>query len=144
MKSSKCLTILSFCIMLHDWMIAWHMMLWLCIQLTWRRHVNYLALDIWHRCLICHHLSPDTWHLIPDTWYLAQDNWHAITWYLTYAITCYWYTWHDAVTPDWILSHLTPALYLWGLDIIIILQLDIWYSWAPILLNSCTPELLYS
>jgi len=33
-KSLKYLTILSSCIMLHDWMIARHMILLLCIQLT--------------------------------------------------------------------------------------------------------------
>ena len=126
--------------MLYDQMITWHMKLWLlfklwlCIQLTWYRHVNYLT-------LMCLYLT--CYHLTPDIWYLTPDDWHAITWY--------WYTWPDVVTLDWILLHLTPVLHcilmiitLRGLDVIIILLPDIGtpellYPWTYILLNSYIP-----
>jgi len=94
-KSLKYLTILFSCIILYDRMIVWHMMLWLCIQLTWHQHVNYLTLDIWHWYLTYYHLTPDTWHLISYT-----KNLYAITWYMTLATWC-WYTWPDVVTPNW-------------------------------------------
>jgi len=75
--------------------------------------------------------------MIPDTWDLTPDDWHAITWYR--------YIWPDVVTPDWILLHLTPILHcmfmiitLRGLDMIIILLPDIWYSYTPGLLYSWT------
>ena len=56
-------------------------------------------------------------------------------------------------TFDLILWHLTGYYYIWhlyyiiyswllllrGLDMIIILLPDIWYSWTPVLLNSCIP-----
>jgi len=62
--------------------------------------------------------------------------------------TWYWYTWPNAVTPEWILSHMTPVLYclfmiiaLRGLDMILYYYQT---SGTPVLLNSCALELLYS
>jgi len=152
-KSLKRLTILFSRIMLHDRMIAWHMMLWLCIQVTWYWHVNYLT-------LICLYSTPETQHLIPNTWYLRLI---LDTWYLTPDI---WYltidklsldTWHmlslGTDTLDLMLWHLTGQYYTWHLyyiayswlsllrelDMIIILLPGIWYSWTLVLLNSCIP-----
>ena len=93
----------------------------------------YLTFDIWHRYLPCY-----TWHLIYDT-----ATCHAIldTWYITPVLDMLY------LTPNtW---HLYYMAYSWlslfrGLGMIIILLPDIWYSWTPVLLNSCTPEPLYS
>ena len=96
------------CIMLSNcYSSVYSMVYWYVI--TW-----HLILDIWHRHLTCYtwHLisDTDTWHVILDTWYLTLvlamlyltlDSWHAITWY--------WHTWLDIVTPDRILLHLTPV-----------------------------------
>ena len=82
--------------------------------------------------------------LSPDTWYLTPHNWHAITWYLTYAITWYWNTWPAVVqlTEYYYTWHLYYITYSWlsllrGLDMIIILLPDIWYSSTSVLLYSC-------
>jgi len=133
-KSLKCLTVLFSCIMLHDWMIAWHMMFWLCIQLTWHWYVNYLTLGIWHWCLICHHLTPDFWHLISDTWqstcyHLILDiSYHLVLIHLTWCCD----TWLDTITPD-----------------TCIIFTGTWHSYYTttrhlVLLNSCAPKLMYS
>ena len=103
-----------------------------------------------------------TWHLIPDTWYLTSifDMLLLDTWYLTpdiWQLTCYHLLdmlSHGTRTFDLILCHLTEYYYIWhlyyivyswlsllqGLDMIIILLQDLWYSWTPVLLNSCIPE----
>ena len=85
--------------------------------------------------------------LAPGTWYLILDTWHNITWYLTHAITWYWYIWHNIVTPDWILLHLAPVLHCLFMIITftgtwhdIILLPDIWYSWTSIFLNPWNME----
>ena len=117
---------------------SWHLTSVLDMLLldTW-----YLTLDIWHRYLTCYHLTPDTSHLVYNTWQL----------------TCYHLLdmlSHGTSTLDLILWHLTGYYYTWnlyyiayswlsllqGLDMIIILLPDIWYSWTPVLLNSCIPE----
>ena len=102
----------------------------------------------WHRHLICY-----TWYLFHGTWYLDTSIWHMS--YLTPApdtryMTCFHVVqvhWLDIVTLDrhhhpWYLYYMT---YFWlsllrGLGMIIILLPDIWYSWTPILLNSCILE----
>ena len=106
----------------------------------------YLSLDIRHRYLPCYtyHLISDTgtchailiiWYLIPvlamlylllDIWhqylsYLSPDTWHLILWHLYYIA----YSW---------------LLLLRGLGMIIILLPNFWYSWTPVLLNSCNRE----
>jgi len=123
----------------------------------------YLTHDIWHRYLPCYtwHLIYDTGtcHAIFDTWYLTpvlamlyltHDIWHR------YLPCCIWHmisdtgtwhviTWPDSVTLDWILLHLTPVLH----DIFkIITFTGTWHDYYIVtrhlvLLNSCTPELLY-
>ena len=68
------------------------------------------------------YLTPDTWHLISDT-----STWHVITWL-------------DIMTPDTCITWHIHDYHCYGdLDMIIILLLDIWYSWIPILLNSYIP-----
>ena len=86
----------------------------------------YLTLDIRHRYLTCYH-SLD----------MLSHGWHAIT-----RLTCY--TWPDIVTPDWLLLYLTPILYCIFItfsrtrhDYYVVTRL-------LVLLNLCTPELLYS
>jgi len=102
----------------------------------------YLLLDIWYRYLSCctYYFISDTdtcrailiaCYLTPDM--ITLDTWHAIT---------------GTGTLDLILQHLYYIAHSWllllrRLGMIIILLLDIWYSWTPLLLNSCTPELLY-
>jgi len=119
-----------------------------------------LILDIWHW-----YLTSDTWHLIPDTWYLklVVDMLSLNTWYLTPNI---WQlmidklsldTWHmlslGTDTIDMMLWYLTRQYYTWhlynifyswlsllrGLDVIIILL----SPGTPVLLNPCTPKLMY-
>jgi len=123
----------------------------------------YLTHDIWHRYLPCYtwHLIYDTGtcHAIFDTWYLTpvlamlyltHDIWHR------YLPCCIWHmisdtgtwhviTWPDSVTLDWILLHLTPVLH--GIFKIITFT-GTWHDYYIVtrhlvLLNSCTPELLY-
>jgi len=123
--------------------------IWHVILDTWST-----TLDTWHRYLTCYtwHLIHDTWYLIPvlDMLYLTPDIWHltidmlSLTWHV---FTWYKHIWPDIVTPDWILLHLTPVLHyifmiitFTGLGVIIILLPDIWYSWTPLLLNSCILE----
>jgi len=123
----------------------------------------YLTLDIWHRYLPCYiwHMISDTGtcHAILDTWYmilvlamlyLTHDIWHRyLPCYIWHMIsnTGTWHviTWPDIVTPDWILLHLTPVLH--GIFMIITFT-GTWHDYYIItrhlvLLNSCTPELLY-
>jgi len=131
----------------------------------------YLILDIWHQYLPCYiwHMISDTstCHAIFDTWYptpvLASYTWHMIydtsTWHV---IPDTWYLTINMLSPgtsthDMILWHLTGDYYTWhpyylayswlsllrGLDMIIILLSDLWYSWTSVHLNPCTPELLY-
>ena len=126
----------------------------------WHRHLIcytwHLISGTWYLTptLICYtwHLISDTgtwhiitWHLIPDTWYMTLDNWHTITHLTCYHLILVHST--DIVIPDWILLHLTPVLpcifmiiTLTGLGMVIILLPDIWYSWTPVLLNSCILE----
>ena len=117
MESLKCLIILSSCIMLHDRVIAWHMILWHCIQLTWHWHIKYLT-------------------LILDTWQLTC--YHLIFDMLTLSI--------DTVTPDWILLHWTPVLHCLFMIITFMgtwhdyYTATIWYSWTSVVLNSCIFE----
>jgi len=132
-----------------------------------------LTLDIWHWDLTWYYLAPDTWHLISDTgtwyaitwhlipvldmlsldtWYLTPDIWHLIigSYHLILDI-CYhlvlthltWYcnTWLNTITPDTCNTlHIHDYHFNGDLDmIIILLPAD-----TPKLLNSSTPELLYS
>jgi len=117
-------------------MIGWLPDTWCCDSVFNSPNIDMLITwllisDTWY--LTCYHLTPDTWHLTYYHRYMTLTTW-------------YWYTWPDAAIPDLILSHLTDyiayswLLFLRGLDMIIILLLDIWYSWTPILMNSCTPE----
>ena len=113
------------------------------------------------------YLIPDLRHLISDTgirhailitWYLTPvlamlylslDIWYqnlpCYTWHLTYChlvpihLTWYCDTWLDTITPDTCISLHIHDYHFYG-DLIIILSPDIWYSWTPVLLNSCIPE----
>ena len=100
-----------------------------------------LSLDIWHRYLPCYayHLisNTDTCHAILDTWYLTPalnmlspgiNSLDLILWHLT-----------GYYTPDTCISLHIHDYHFYG-DLIIILSQDIWYSWTPVLLNSCIPE----
>ena len=94
----------------------------------------YLTHDIWHQYSTCY-----TWHLIPDTWYMTPKInmlslgtstldmilWHLIGDYYTWDLYYLAYSW---------------ILLLQRLGMIIILLPDIWYSWTPVLLNSCILE----
>ena len=140
----KCLIILFSCIMLYDRMITWHMMMYLCIQLTWYPHVNYLT-------LICLYLTPDPRHLISDTgtWLLSPNTWYLIfdTWQLTWNHLLDMFS-HGTSALDLILWHLTglllhPAPVLQCLFMIITFtgtwhnyyNTTIWYSWTPVYLD---------
>jgi len=92
----------------------------------------YLALDIWHWYLLCYtwHLTSDIWHLALDMLSSGIDTFYLILWHLT----GYYYTWHLYFFAYSWLSLLR------GLGMIIILLPDIWYSWTPVLLNSCILE----
>jgi len=127
------------CIILHDQMIAWHIILWFCIDspdtdmlIIWHWYVILntwsLTLESWHRHLTCYtgHLISDTWYLtpvldmlylIPDPWYLISDTgtWHVITWHL---IPDTWYmtlgNWH--VITYLICFHMVLAHLTWYCD----------------------------
>jgi len=86
----------------------------------------YLTLDIRHRHLTCYHTLD---MLSPSTSTLDLILWH---------LTGYCYTWHlYYIAYSWLSL-------LRRLGMIIILLPDFWYSWTTVLLNSCTPALLYS
>jgi len=135
---------------------TWHVITWHLTPDTWCLTLVLdmlsldtwcLTLDIWHRYLTCY-----TWHLILDTWYLTLvlDMIYLTpdTWYMTLDMLS-----HSTSTLDLILWHLTVYYHTWhlyyfayswlsllrGLDMIIILLQDIWYSCAPELLYSWTP-----
>ena len=107
----------------------------------------HLLLDIRHRYLPCY-----IWHMIPDT-----GTYHAtlITWYLTPVLAMLYLLldiWHRYLTcyichliyNTWYLAPVLPGIFM------IIMWPDIWHSCISCthvflyLLNSCTPELLYS
>ena len=101
---------------------------WYVIFATWST-----TLDIRHRYLPCY-----TYHLISDTGtcHASLDTWHSATWYQ--------YTWPDIVTPDWILLHRTPYFFAYSW-LSLLRGLDYYTGTRHlVLLNSCTPELLYS
>jgi len=136
MKSLKCLTILSSCIMLNDQMIAWHMILWFCIQLTWPD-----ILSTWHW-----YLTPDTWHLTSDIWQLTC--YHLILDMLSYGTDTFdMMLWH--LTRYYYIRHLYYIAYSWlsllrGLDMNIIMlpfgTLELLYFWTPVFLNPWNRE----
>ena len=97
---------------------------WYVIFDTWST-----ALDIRHRYLICH-----TWHLI-----LIPDIWHAFMWYKYIDLTSWPLTGHYHPWYMYYMAYSWLSL-LRGLGMIIILLPDIWYSWTPVLLNSCILE----
>ena len=127
----------------------------------------YLTHDTWHRYFSCYiwHMIPDTgtWHAILATWYVTPvfamlyltliydtSTWHMLS--LGPSIH-----WPDIVTLDRTLPPLIPVLYgTWYCGTCIILHIHDYYftgTWllycyqifgTPVLLNSCTPELLYS
>ena len=136
----------------------------------WYVYTWHLLTDNWYLTPVLDMLLPDTWYLIPTlicyTWHLIPDTWYLTpvldmlslnTWYLIIDMLSL-DTWHmispGTDTFDLILSHLTGYYYTWhlfyfayswlsllrGLSMIIILLPDIWYSWTPVLLNSCIPE----
>jgi len=120
------------CILLHDRMIAWHIILWLCIQLNWHQHIKYLTLilDTWY-------LTYDIWHRTIDMLSLVTDTFNLMLWHLI----GYYYTGHL-----YYIAHSWLSL-LWGLDMIIILLPDICTaellcSWTPVFLNPVTGRLL--
>jgi len=101
--------------MLHGMVITGHMMSWLCIQLTWYWHVNYLTLDI--RYLTIDMLSPNTWHLLLGIDILDLILWHQTRYDYTrhlYFFAHIWLSFYGDLTLDilsytWIhvLLHLT-------------------------------------
>ena len=87
--------------------------MWLCIQLTWHRYVNYLT-------LICYtwHLIPDTWYLTPvlnmlspDTWYLTPDTWHAITHLTCFQVALVHLTWCCDTWLDYYYTYFTMSIH---------------------------------
>jgi len=100
--------------------------------------------DTWYLTLMLDMLSLDTRYLTPDIWHLTIDMLSLNTWHMLSLSTD---------TSDLMLWHLTGYYYTWhlyyiiysrlsllrGLDMIIILLSDIWYSWAPVLLYFWTP-----
>ena len=98
----------------------------------------HLIHDTWylHRFLTCH-----TWYLIltPNIWHMLTLTWHAFIWYkhidlILWCLTEYYYPWClYYIAYSWLSL-------LWGLSKIIIMLPDIWYSWIPVLLNSCILE----
>ena len=101
----------------------------------------------WYICTGTCHAILITWYLTPvlAMLHLSLDIWHR---YLPWSLTCYhlvlvyltWYcdTWLDIITPDTCISLHIHDYHFYG-DLIITLSPDIWYSWTPILLNSCIP-----
>ena len=91
--------------------------------------------------MTCYHLTPDTWYLISDIWQLTY-----YTWYMTLA-TLYQYPWPDVVTPDTCITLPIHDYRFYG-DLAWLLyctrHLVLLDSSSPVLLNSCTSELLYS
>ena len=117
-----------------DMLIIWH---WYVILDTWS-----LKLDIWHRYLTCYQLTLDTWHLISDTWQLTC--YHLIP-DICYRLVMTHLTWCCDTWLDTYIWYLYYIAYSWlsllrGLGMIIILLLDLWYSWTLVLLYSCISE----
>ena len=92
----------------------------------------YLDTSIWHMS----YLSPD-----PDPRYMTHANPNLICFHVVQVIdltsrplTGHYYPWYlYYMTYSWLSL-------LRGLGTIIILLPDIWYSWTPVLLNSCILE----
>ena len=86
----------------------------------------FLTLDIWY--LTIDMLSLDIWHMLS----LSTDTLDLMLWHLSGQ----YYTWHlYYIVYSWLLL-------LQGLDIIIILLRDIWYSWTPVSLVLMSHALL--
>jgi len=117
------------------------------IYYLWHPHTVFTpTLDMLYLILDPRHLISDTGtcHAILITWYLTPvlamlhltldilppgtNTLGLILWYLT----GYYYTGHRTSL------HIHDS-HFYG-DLIIILLPDIWYSWTPVLLNSCIPE----
>ena len=135
---------------------TWYLTPLLAMLITW---YLTLLLDIWHRYLSCLSLDIDTstCHAILNTWYLTPvlamlyltpDTWHLI--YDSWRLTCYhlvlahltWYcdTWLILLHLTLVLHGILMIITFMGTWHDIILLPDIWYSWTPVLLNSCIPE----
>jgi len=147
------------CIILHDQMIAWHIILWLCIDspdtdmlIIWHWYVILdtwsLIVNIWHRYLTRYHLTPDTWHLIYNTWQLTCYNlildicYHLVLTHLT------WYcdTWLDTITLGTCITLHIHDYHLYG-DLVWLLYCYQTFgtperlcSWTPVYLNSWNRE----
>ena len=148
--------------------ITWYLTPLLAMLITWYLTpvlvMLYLSLNIWHRYLSCY-----TYHLISDTgtchailiiWY----RYRYMPYYTYYLIsdtgTCHAILIACYLTPDIItLDMLSPGTGTLDpiCDTCIILHIHDYYFWdlawllycyqifgTPVLLNSCTPELLYS
>ena len=136
----------------------------------WHRYLTcyHLTPDTWHVIFDSWYLAyAITWYLTCFHMVLVHLTWCCDTWHLlsfdTWQLTCYHsldMLSHGTSTLDLMLWHLTGLLlhlyyvfYSWllllrGLGMIIMLLLDIWYSWnpillTPVLLNSCIPEPLW-
>ena len=106
----------------------WHVYTGTChaILITWYLTpvlaMLYLTLDIRHRYWTCYHSLDILSH--------GTSTLDLILWYMT----GYYYIWHMYYFAySWLSS-------LREIGMIIILLPDIWYSWTPVLLNSCIPE----
>ena len=136
-------------------MTGWLPDIWCCNFIFNSPDTNMLI--TWHWYFYTWHLIPGTWYLTPvldmlslNTWYMTPNIWHLIIDMLS--LTWYPFTWYS--TLDLMLWHLTGYYYTWhmyyiayswlslfrGLDMIIILLPDLWYSWTPVLLNSYISE----
>ena len=107
----------------------------------------YLTHDTRHRNLPCYirHLilDPGTWYMThlspdPDPRYVTHVNPYLICYkYIdltSWPLTGHYHPWYPYyMTYSWLSL-------LWGVDMVIILLPDIWYSWTPVLLNSCKLE----
>ena len=113
---------------LYCFLVSYHMTCWF-------PDTNMLIPDAWYLALIFDMLLLDIWHLTIDM--LSLDTWHMLSLgtntleLMLWRLIGYYYTWY-----------LYYIVYSWlsllrGLDTIIILISDIWYSWTPVLLNSC-------
>ena len=147
MKSLKCLYRSHVPCYVTGWYLIFDVVTLTDILVTWPWYYTpvlamlHLSLDIWHQYLPCY-----TRHLISDTgtYHAILDGWHAITHLTCYHLvpihlTRYCDTWLVTVLPGiCIILHIYDS-HFYG-DLIIILLPDIWYSWTPVLPNSCIPE----
>jgi len=159
-------------VIFNTWFLAIQAYRWYCTRYLPTLDMLYLMHDLWHRHLVYYigYLIHGTWYLTPalDMLYLIPDLRQLIldtgTWYMSYLspdpdprymtqanpyLICFHVVqvhWLDIVTLDRTLPPLIPVLY----DIFMTITFtETWHDYYIItrhfvLLNSCTPELLYT